>query len=176
MSIHKLGGKYTPLPLYHVRWTKSAVLRKTIERSLIFIRLFYNSFNTMRIFSWYSTMTNDDSTPWPWPAISYIDGFLMSALSSMLELVVSVECNCSCSIVMEFLNIWCVYCFIWWNKEESQKTVYFILILFLSLSNLKSVESSLYPYSFSNPHQVPAMSLLSTSNNISRENHQTEGS
>ena len=57
MSIHKLGGKYTPLPLYHVRWTRSAVLRKTIERSLIFIRLFYNSFNTMRIFSWYSTMT-----------------------------------------------------------------------------------------------------------------------
>ena len=76
---------------------------------------------------------HDDSTPWPWPAISYIDGFLMSALSSMLELVVSVECSCSCSIVMEFLNIWCVYCFIWWNKEESQKTVYFILILFLSL-------------------------------------------
>ena len=117
---------------------------------------------------------HDDSTPWP--AISYIDGFLMSALSSMLELVVSVECNCSCSIVMEFLNIWCVYCFIWWNKEESQKTVYFILILFLSLSDHKSVESSLYPHSFSNPHQVPAMSLLSTSNNISRENHQTEGS
>ena len=78
---------------------------------------------------------HDDSTPWPWPAISYIDVFLMSALSSMLELVVSVECSCSCSIVMEFLNIWCVYCFIWWNKEESQKTVYFILILFRSLSN-----------------------------------------
>ena len=57
MSIHKLGGKYTPLPLYHVRWARSAVLRKTIERSLIFIRLFYNSFNTMCIFSWYSTMT-----------------------------------------------------------------------------------------------------------------------
>ena len=56
--------------------------------------------------------------------------------------------------MLEFLNTWCVYWFIgWnWNKEESQ-TVYFALILFPSLSSHKSIKSSLYPYSFSNPHQ-----------------------